>query len=165
MLPFKQLKDIEQLRKISGVYFLCWNNEVVYVGQSVNVIARIGQHLSGFLSRYKGEIGAYFLECDEGLLGLVERHYILFFMPCENRFIPSGCDEKHIEYYNNKRMIKAHEYKLQRKKFEDEIIERYEKRKRKAAQRKKRKIKTAEQLREEGKLIFLYKEQEVMIND
>jgi hypothetical protein len=116
MLPFKQLKDIEQLRKISGVYFLCWNNEVVYVGQSVNVIARIGQHLSGFLSRYKGEIGAYFLECDEGLLGLVERHYILFFMPCENRFIPSGCDEKHIEYYNNKRMIKAHEYKLQRKK-------------------------------------------------
>jgi hypothetical protein len=60
-------------------------------------------------------------------------------------------------------------YKIQKKwttkKFEDEIIERYEKRKRKAAQRKKRKIKTAEQLREEGKLIFLYKEQEVMIND
>ena len=32
---------------VSGVYFLMQGNEVVYVGQSVNVYSRISQHMAG----------------------------------------------------------------------------------------------------------------------
>ena len=40
------------LEKVSGVYFLVDGDEVVYVGQAVNVYSRVGQHTDKRFDRY-----------------------------------------------------------------------------------------------------------------
>jgi hypothetical protein len=38
----------------SGVYLLLWKGEVLYVGKSLNVFHRVGQHISGMRRHKKG---------------------------------------------------------------------------------------------------------------
>lgn len=62
----------------SGVYFLLDNNKVVYVGQSVNVYSRIGQHTDKAFDRYA------FVPCAVEALDKLESLYIHFLQPKEN---------------------------------------------------------------------------------
>ena len=56
---------------LSGVYFLIANDEVIYVGQSVNVYARLSQHASGkYFDRYA------FIRCKPDILDKLESLYI-----------------------------------------------------------------------------------------
>ncbi|MDF1551944.1 MAG: hypothetical protein P1P84_02725 [Deferrisomatales bacterium] len=64
----------------SGVYFLIENDTIVYVGQSVNVAARIGQH-----AREKKFDRVSMLPCPHSRLDIVEGFYINFFNPKLNR--------------------------------------------------------------------------------
>lgn len=76
-------KDISFLlsyRFTSGVYFLKDNSEVVYVGQSTNVIARIG---AGHADKIFNEIT--FIPCDKKYLGETERFWIKKFQPRYNK--------------------------------------------------------------------------------
>lgn len=58
-------------QQASGVYFLIANNEVVYVGQSVNVYSRISEHVSGkCFDRYA------YVPCAVELLDKLESLYI-----------------------------------------------------------------------------------------
>jgi len=41
----RYLKPLEITARIRGVYFLCQSNQVLYIGQSVNIVQRVGQHL------------------------------------------------------------------------------------------------------------------------
>ena len=63
-------------RKQCGVYFLIENNEIVYVGQSVNVHARVASH-------YYGKVFSYFtcIECPQSHLNSLEALYIHKFNP------------------------------------------------------------------------------------
>lgn len=68
-----------------GVYFLIKDNEIVYVGQSINVIARIMNHAR------EGRIefdGFTIIECDASLLNEIETHYIVQFCPPYNATRP-----------------------------------------------------------------------------
>lgn len=56
--------------KASGVYFLLDGDEVVYVGQSVNVYSRIGQHTDKRFDRYA------FVPCPVDALNKLESLYI-----------------------------------------------------------------------------------------
>ena len=56
--------------KASGVYFLLEGNEVVYVGQAVNVYSRIGQHTDKRFDRYA------FVPCAVDSLDRLESLYI-----------------------------------------------------------------------------------------
>lgn len=56
--------------KASGVYFLLNGNEIVYVGQAVNVYARIGQHVDKRFDRYA------FIPCAINALDKLESLYI-----------------------------------------------------------------------------------------
>jgi len=56
--------------KASGVYFLLDGNEVVYVGQAVNVYSRIGQHTDKQFNRYA------FVPCPIDALDRLESLYI-----------------------------------------------------------------------------------------
>lgn len=61
-----------------GVYFLCDNDEVVYVGQSIDVGSRIRQHTDKEFSR------AFCLPCPEEDLNRVEAAFIALFKPKYN---------------------------------------------------------------------------------
>jgi hypothetical protein len=61
---------------VCGVYFLILNGRVVYVGQSVNVYQRIGQHST----QKKFDSYAY-IPCEKSMLDRLESIYIYFLMP------------------------------------------------------------------------------------
>ena len=58
------------LEKVSGVYFLVDGDEVVYVGQAVNVHSRVGQHTDKRFDRYA------FVPCATDALNVLESLYI-----------------------------------------------------------------------------------------
>jgi hypothetical protein len=81
-LTDKALLSQEQIVKASipwerstGVYFLVWNDEVVYVGQSVNVYSRITHHSSKEFDKYA------YIPCHEDALDRLESLYIHCFRP------------------------------------------------------------------------------------
>jgi hypothetical protein len=64
----------------AGIYFLVKDGEVVYVGQSVDVLARISRH-----RRDGREFDAYtYLACEKSDLDRLESIYIAAFMPWLN---------------------------------------------------------------------------------
>ena len=76
-LTNKTLLDGEQIAKLalpweksSGVYFLVQDQEVVYVGQSVNIYSRIAQHPDKKFDKYA------FVPCEVALLDKLESLYI-----------------------------------------------------------------------------------------
>lgn len=82
-VPHKQQDILESAIptvKPSGVYFLMRAREVVYVGQSVDVLHRIARH------RREGKVFDAFsyIECDECDLDRLETLYIRAFVPREN---------------------------------------------------------------------------------
>jgi hypothetical protein len=66
--------------RASGVYFLVLDGEVVYVGQSVDVLQRIARH------RREGRVFDAFsyIECDLGEMDRLEALYIKAFIPVGN---------------------------------------------------------------------------------
>lgn len=76
-LTNKTLLDGEQIAKLAlpwqrscGVYFLVQGQEVVYVGQSVNIYSRISQHSDKKFDKYA------FVPCEAELLDKLESLYI-----------------------------------------------------------------------------------------
>lgn len=73
--------------KIVGIYFLIKDNEIVYVGQSVDVLPRISFHRakeSKVFSHYS------FIECNKEHLSMLEAHYIYLFIPLYNLMMPNN---------------------------------------------------------------------------
>jgi hypothetical protein len=70
--------------KASGVYFLLDGNEVVYVGQAVNVYSRIGQHIDKRFYRYA------FVPCPVDALDILESLYIHLLRPRFNGVQKNG---------------------------------------------------------------------------
>jgi hypothetical protein len=66
----------------SGVYFLCDTSNVVYVGQSINIPARIRQHET---DGYKEFTSWAYVECPPHALNFLETLYILSLKPKYNR--------------------------------------------------------------------------------
>ncbi len=63
---------------VSGVYFLVSKNEIIYVGQSVNVFSRISQHKDKKFDRY------VFIPCAVDALDKLESLYIHYLQPRMN---------------------------------------------------------------------------------
>lgn len=78
------LRHISGLRQASlldsccGVYFLCRQGQVVYVGQSVDVLSRVGQHR---IDKTKTFDTAFFVPCRQCDLNTLERELIDRLMP------------------------------------------------------------------------------------
>jgi hypothetical protein len=64
-----------------GVYFLIKGERIVYVGQSVNVLARVGSHAGAD----KDFDGWNYVRCLPEELDALERHYIDTYRPILNR--------------------------------------------------------------------------------
>lgn len=65
------------LKNLSGIYFLIKNRDVVYVGQSVNVLHRIGRHKL----EERDFDGYAFMECAREDMNRLEALYIDAFIP------------------------------------------------------------------------------------
>ncbi|OLF36556.1 hypothetical protein BTW00_05585 [Psychrobacter sp. C 20.9] len=61
-----------------GVYFLVKNNEIVYIGQSINIASRITQH------RDKDFDSVSYVACHKDELDILESLYILAYQPALN---------------------------------------------------------------------------------
>ena len=72
--------------KATGVYFLLDGDEVVYVGQAVNVYSRIGQHTNKRFDRYA------FVPCSVEALDLLESLYIHCLRPRLNGMQTNGAN-------------------------------------------------------------------------
>lgn len=71
-------------KKASGVYFLLDGDEVVYVGQAVNVYSRIAQHTNKQFDRYA------FVPCAVEMLDKLESLYIHWLRPKLNGSLSNG---------------------------------------------------------------------------
>lgn len=68
---------------VSGIYFLCDGDEVVYVGQSVCVLARLGTHVTEGKKTFDHD-RVFFLPCPIASLNTVEQHLIETMKPKYN---------------------------------------------------------------------------------
>lgn len=79
------VKSSQSWDKAMGVYFLIDQNEIVYVGQSVNIYSRITQHaVDKIFDRYA------FVPCLKEHLDKLESLYIHFLQPKLNGFNTNG---------------------------------------------------------------------------
>ena len=74
-----------------GVYFLICDDEIVYVGKSVNIKSRLDQH-SMDEHRNKNFNKYYVVLCDPKEVNSLEAYYILKFRPKYNIAIPRGAE-------------------------------------------------------------------------
>ena len=74
--PEQIVEGSAEYTKRCGVYFLIDNNRIIYVGQSVNIEARMASH-----ARNKNFNRFAFVACEPELLDALESLYIHFLMP------------------------------------------------------------------------------------
>ncbi len=81
-----------------GVYFLCDGDNVVYVGQSVEPLQRIGTHRR---DRGKQFDRVYFIAVPEFMLDTVERQFIALLKPRHNGDQGPPADARHMNLAND----------------------------------------------------------------
>jgi len=84
--PLKQLQDLQELPlpvtgNTSGVYFLCLADKIMYVGQSTQLVSRIGSHLT---ERSKDFDRVFFIFVPKCELNEVEAEFIHSLQPPYN---------------------------------------------------------------------------------
>ncbi len=82
--------------KITGIYFLIESNEneIVYIGQSLDIMSRIMQHQRDILKDFDA---FSILECSPEFLSTLEAHFIYKFHPRLNRSFPVNRIYKSLE--------------------------------------------------------------------
>ncbi|MFN2455414.1 MAG: hypothetical protein ABR577_14455 [Pyrinomonadaceae bacterium] len=71
--------------KVTGIYFLIRGSEIVYVGQSVDIMNRIAQHSREALKEFDS---FSMLECPAEYLATLEAYFIFKFRPRLNSSLP-----------------------------------------------------------------------------
>ena len=86
LLNPKTLQKYEA-KRIKGVYFLFQDDEIVYVGQSVDIHARISVHMSDENKEFDS---FSFIEFSDDNLDIHEGDYIMEYRPFLNSTMPKG---------------------------------------------------------------------------
>lgn len=73
---------IDLLNTPSGIYFLCLNNSIQYIGQAKNIAYRVIGH---FAENKKEFDSVYYIECPIQSLDSIERLLISYFKPPLNK--------------------------------------------------------------------------------
>jgi len=74
-------------QKITGIYFLVESEEIVYIGQAVDIHVRIADHRKKRVIQFDRYS---WIECSESELNNLEAMYILKFVPQYNKVVPAG---------------------------------------------------------------------------
>lgn len=94
------IKASMPFRKICGVYFLISGGAIVYVGQSVDVLTRLGTH-----ENFRSFDSYAYIEVEKSHLDLVESLYIHAFNPPLNGDFGNGCKQAPISLKNILAMV------------------------------------------------------------
>ena len=86
--------------KTSGVYFLIYKDEIVYIGQSKNIYKRIFDHKIKFDS-------IAIIKC-KGVFALkeLEREYLIKFKPKYNKNVGQGWEKRQEQHLNRKGSVR-----------------------------------------------------------
>lgn len=76
------LPIINPFQNICGIYFLCFDDEVTYIGKSVNIFARINAHITSIDKKFNY---FKFFPCKKEYLDIYERLFINRYMPMSNK--------------------------------------------------------------------------------
>ena len=88
VLEIDQIRELRQrFKPLCGIYFLFDGDEIVYIGQSVNILARVGVH---FFDKNKQFNSFAYIEYPLGTLAELEAEYILIFVPKYNANPPGN---------------------------------------------------------------------------
>ena len=79
-------KNEYETLSVKGVYFLLKGSEIVFVGQSTDVLIRIAQH---WAQKEKQFDAYYIVECPVSEFNLVQAYFIYKFKPLHNNSLPS----------------------------------------------------------------------------
>lgn len=82
-----QFTRVMEAKKYRGCYLLWKNGVVVYVGQSVNIMSRVGTHLAENLKDFDGFSYCLF----DGDLNDAEAELIARYKPTLNNAMPNNC--------------------------------------------------------------------------
>lgn len=101
MIELEDLKELRKpYRKIVGVYFLFDKDQIVYIGQSVDILTRIGYHVKDKI------FDSYcWVECKPEELDNLESDYIVKYAPKYNVGV-STC-AKWVSLYAIKKLTRA----------------------------------------------------------
>ncbi len=94
------VKASSPFRKICGVYFLISGGAIVYVGQSIDVLTRLGTH-----ENFRSFDSYAYIEVEKSHLDLVESLYIHAFNPPLNGDFGNGCKQAPISLKNILAMV------------------------------------------------------------
>jgi len=81
LAQIRDLKTLVRPPRICGVYFLIEGQDVVYVGQSADVVRRVNEHIDRGLKKFDS---AMYLPCSLGELDELEEHFINALKPRYN---------------------------------------------------------------------------------
>lgn len=68
--------------RLCGIYFLCRGTKVLYIGKSINILYRVGQHTQSDVIKFTN---FYYVLCGKDELFSQERRYINHFLPPHNQ--------------------------------------------------------------------------------
>jgi hypothetical protein len=80
----RQYWPFQKFRRVSGIYFLIRDSEIVYVGKSANVLDRLSKHIE------KGFDSFSIVECSWKDMRMLEPHFIYKFSPPLNVTPPTN---------------------------------------------------------------------------
>lgn len=80
----------KNIQNLSGVYFLIYEKEVVYVGSSQSAISRIDHHRKGNKIIFDYH---YIISCNKKNLAPLENHYIFKFCPKYNKMLSNKTEK------------------------------------------------------------------------
>jgi len=79
-----EIRELEIRPRVCGVYFLLFHGEIVYVGQSKDVVARVNQHVDEHLKDFDRVL---YIPCPTGLLDYYEKRLIAVLRPKYNNTV------------------------------------------------------------------------------
>lgn len=99
-------------RKIIGIYFLFNDNQLCYIGQSIDILSRICSH-----AKEKVFTSYAFIECSENELNDIERAYIEKYTPELNRCMnivhkTERKKQKYVRVYNKEKNRSRYYYNV-----------------------------------------------------
>lgn len=80
-VPIHELQELALPPRICGVYFLISGNEIVYVGQSADVVRRVNEHFDRGRKKFDSVM---YLPCSLGEVDEIEEHFIKALTPRYN---------------------------------------------------------------------------------
>ncbi len=98
-MKLEDAKRIKAPQRLCGIYFLLRGLEVIYVGQTVNLMVRLATHIVKGIKDFDGYA---FLPFPQEDLSVHEARFIRKYDPIYNKCLPFGCGFFTLDFFKRK---------------------------------------------------------------